>query len=419
MSKIYAESNAEGTARLFNKRFMYKMRSKRSVVGATNIIDFTIGERKLYGKVHHLYRPVFVKYQSRLKQLKNSAAREPMYAFNFVADLFNEMVLDFERCAAKGQINRDDPFLSSLKPYKAYQDPTLAYEEYKDIFFSSMREKFTNGSIMIENFDHFMEVFMESAVRVATNTPITFTSYIKSEFNTIMSSGLAIEISDATYDNDDDKVKMFLESKNWEFFVNACNKYGFIIDYNVPWRIVCDVKAPEIQPALTQYYPSVNEFFDFGFSRTSIEDLLAMPKLLLDFYHSVIKKSFKKQIICNGRVKTEVIKPPTYTTQQILIEKGFDYFIKIYMKLRMAEENFQMSKERQYFLMKDIIEYINLRDDVLAIENYFERYLSLPFDKTYSYTYNMNVVYEKLRKELQSGGATMSVSSAVQAMTGY
>ena len=135
---------------------------------ATNIIDFTIGERKLYGKVHHLYRPVFVKYQSRLKQLKNSAAREPMYAFNFVADLFNEMVLDFERCAAKGQINRDDPFLSSLKPYKAYQDPTLAYEEYKDIFFSSMREKFTNGSIMIENFDHFMEVFMESAVRVAT-----------------------------------------------------------------------------------------------------------------------------------------------------------------------------------------------------------------------------------------------------------
>ena len=69
--------------------------------------------------------------------------------------------------------------------------------------------------------------------------------------------------------------------------------------------------------------------------------------------------------------------------------------------------------------MKDIIEYINLRDDVLAIENYFERYLSLPFDKTYSYTYNMNVVYEKLRKELQSGGATMSVSSAVQAMTGY
>ena len=419
MSKIYAKSNSEGTARLFNKRFMYKVRSKRSVPGANNIVDFTIGEKKLYGKVHHLYRPVFLKYQSRLKQLKNSSASEPMYAFNFVADLFNEMVLDFERCAAKGQIRTDDPFLSSLKPFKAYEDPILAYREYQDIFFSNLKQKFDNNSIMVEDFDHFMSIFMDSAMRIASNTPVTFTSYIKSEFNTIMSSGLAIEISDATYDDDENKVKMFLESKNWEFFVNACNKYGFIIDYNVPWRIICDVKAPEIQPALSLYYPTVNEFFDFGFSRTSIEDLLNMPKMLLELYHSVRKKSFKKQIVCGGRTKTEVVRPPTYTAEQILLDKCFDYFIKIYMKLRMAEENVQMSKEHQYFLMKDIVEYINLRDDVLAIENYFERYLSLPFDKTYSYTYNMTVVYEKLRKELQAGGATISVGEATRAMTGY
>ena len=86
----------------------------------------------------------------------------------------------------------------------------------------------------------------------------------------------------------------------------------------------------------------------------------------------------------------------------------------------MAEENVKISKEQQYYLMKDILEYINLRDDVLAIENYFERYLSLPFDKTYSHTYNMNVVYDKLSKHLQGDNDTISVGQAMRTMTtGY
>jgi len=419
MSKIYAESNSEGAAKLFNKRFMYKMRSKRSVPGANNIVDFTIGEKKLYGKVHHLYRPIFVKYETRIKPLYNSSSDNTMYAFNFVADLFNEMVNDFKRCAAKGQIDKEDPYLSNLKPYKAFIDPRLEYKNYQNIFSSRLREKFNDGSVMVEDFDHFMEIFMDIASRAARTTPITFTSYIKSDFNSIMSSGLAIEISDEDYSNDDDKVSMFLESKNWNFFVNACNKYGFIIDYNVPWRIICDVKAPEIQTAISNYYNSVDEVFSLGYSRTSLEDLLTMPRLLLSLYNSVRKKSFKKQIICNGRVKDEIINPPTYTVEELLVDKGLDYFIKIYMKLRLAEENLDLSADQEYYLIKDVLEYINLRDDVMAIEEYFERYLSLPFDKTYSYTYNMNVVYDQLSKKLEMGGQTLSLGDATRTITGY
>ena len=419
MSKIYAESNSEGAAKLFNKRFMYKMRSKRSVPGANNIVDFTIGEKKLYGKVHHLYRPIFVKYETRIKPLYNSSSDNTMYAFNFVADLFNEMVNDFKRCAAKGQIDKEDPYLSNLKPYKAFIDPRLEYKNYQNIFSNRLREKFNDGSVMVEDFDHFMEIFMDIASRAARTTPITFTSYIKSDFNSIMSSGLAIEISDEDYSNDDDKVSMFLESKNWNFFVNACNKYGFIIDYNVPWRIICDVKAPEIQTAISNYYNSVDEVFSLGYSRTSLEDLLTMPKLLLSLYNSVRKKSFKKQIICNGRVKDEIINPPTYTVEELLVDKGLDYFIKIYMKLRLVEENLDLSADQEYYLIKDVLEYINLRDDVMAIEEYFERYLSLPFDKTYSYTYNMNVVYDQLSKKLEMGGQTLSLGDATRTITGY
>ena len=66
-----------------------------------------------------------------------------------------------------------------------------------------------------------------------------------------------------------------------------------------------------------------------------------------------------------------------------------------------------------------MLEYISLRDDVLAVEEYFERYLSLPFDKTYSYSYNMNVVYDQLTKKLQAGGETLSVGAATRTITGY
>ena len=83
-------------------------------------MDFTIGEKKLYGKVDSWFSPVYVQHESKLRTIRNSNSNQPLYAFNFVADLFNEMSLDFERCVSSGQIDKNDKYQSSLTAYRAF-----------------------------------------------------------------------------------------------------------------------------------------------------------------------------------------------------------------------------------------------------------------------------------------------------------
>ena len=59
-------------------------------------------------------------------------------------------------------------------------------------------------------------------------------------------SGLAVEIAAIDASNDDEKINLFTKSKNWEFYLNACRSYGFMVDQMAPWRLVADIGSSEM-----------------------------------------------------------------------------------------------------------------------------------------------------------------------------
>ena len=419
MSKLYAESRGEGSRDLFNKRVMYRRRVRNAAGNNRNIVDFTIGEKKLYGKVDMWHSPIYIKYDSRLRPIRGVDPQQSPKAFNFVADLFNEMILEFERCTINGQIDKTDPYLSSVVAHKAYTNPIFGYREYKEIFLKKVKSRFVKNNIMIEDFPHFLKEFMKIATTAFKSTPFTYAGYVKSDLNSIMSSGLAIEIADLDYNNDKEKVDVFMKSKNWPFFVNACNKYGFIIDHNIPWRIICDLKSPEIAFVRAKYYSSTQEVFDMGYTRASVESFVSLPRDLIELYNAVKRNRFKKQVICGKRVTHEVIRPPSYTVNEIVEQYGLDHFLKIYMKLRLLEEKPDMDVEKKKFLIRDTLEYVRLKGNYTYVETYFERFINKPFDKRYSHTYNKNVVMPARQKVMQEKRQAFSASEVKQAMTSY
>ena len=419
MTQYYAESNKEKTADLFNKRGLYQIRARNARNDKKNLIDFTIGEKKLYGKVDMWHSPIFLKYDSRLKPLQSSNSEQPLKAFSFVADLFNQMASEFQRCTTNGQISKQDPYLSELKAYKAFESPVRGFDEYKEILFDKIKSRFVLANILVEDFPHFLDEFMKVAKIAMKTTPLTRSAYMKSDLNSIMSSGLAIEIADLDYSNDEEKVELLLKSKNWPFFVNACNKHGFIIDRNIPWRIICDVKAPEIEIVRNRYYLSSMELFNIGFTHASTDGFTFLPKQLLELYNIVKRKRFKKQVICGKRVTHKVIKPPSYTVNELILHYGLDHWAKIYMKLRLIEENVEMNTHQRKNLIRDTLQYLRLRDDYSIVETHFERFINKPFDKRYSATYNQNVLIPARKKYRQEQSLAYSASSIKQAMTSY
>lgn len=416
MSKYYAESNEESTKLLFNKRTMYQSAVNDYIAQSAhrNIRDFNFGESCYYGKLDNYYSPVFLSEQDdNLKNLGPGQGEKSFKALNFVADLFNEMAREFERCATTNVIKKDDPFLSNLKVYRAHVSFDKEYANYLQIFTDQLINVFSSRSIHVENFEQFMTEFMNVAPTILSKISFTKAAYIKSQNNTILTSGLAIEIADLPYENDEEKRTKFLESKNWPFFVNACNKYGFLIDYNIPWRIVCDIRAPEIAPYMQPYgYISGLFLLELGYRKASTEGAAELPKILLQMYDKVRKGSFIKTKVCaDGTILKQKVTSKTYTLGELISRYDLTYFSKIYLLLRLMEEEPPINDSQKRRLVKDILTLVTSTGSYLPIEYFFERHINKTLDKPFTIDYYINVVRPAMLNRLFDQGELLAYSA--------
>ena len=112
---------------------------------------------------------------------------------------------------------------------------------------------------------------------------------MKSSKCSVLNSGLALEIVDLSYTNDESKVTKFIESRNWEYYVNACNDYGFRIDRDAPWRIVMDIGASEVHKISSRYgMYSTPQILNGLYVSAGLKSVGTFGKLLWDLYFFVI-----------------------------------------------------------------------------------------------------------------------------------
>ena len=389
MSDFFAENNDESTLDLFYKRAWYRALFKSAK--PRHIVDFNIGEKFLFGRVGRKYIPIEIRNQQFLKKISPKYLLEPsanMEAMNFVVDVFNEFANQFEKSAAIGKISPNDPFLSNIKVYKAYLDPNFRYDAYLDIFADALETQFRNRKIDVMNFEGFMESLLNVIKDGALNYPLTKTAYIKSRLCPINCSGFAIEIADLSYENDDEKAKDFVNSVNFEFYVNACNSYGFMIDLNAPWRIVADIDSIIMREYGKTYNvptPDLVLLNQFTYVHFRYYDRFAQD--LLKIYNKVRKDTIIRPMVCeNNMVHPKYIKSDSY--QLFELEEGFpnSYFLKKYLQIRFLEEESRFSTEEQKRLIDECLA-VQLGAGTLLALTIFEQILNKTFDYNGSLSY--------------------------------
>lgn len=390
MSKLFAKLNTENTRELFEKRRRYK-----NIVfgqGANNIVSFIDGEKILYGRMDQKFVPVEA-HNSTMRPLINPAdpTMSPT-AFKFVTLMFRELVMQMQKQVALGKISNSDPYLSNLKVYKGFQNPRASYYKYMDTYSLLLKNLiYSNFHDKFSNFDEFMSMLLNILETSVNKQPFTYTGYIKSHHCSVMSSGLAIEIADIKHMNDLKKYQQFTKSENWPIFVNACNTYGFMIDYNAPWRIVADIGAPEILfYAKQQGYSSLLHILTEGFKPASINALRDLSKRMFDLYNFV-KHSFYDNIVpCeSGKILKQRIYPTQYTQSQFYEIYDEKYFLKIYLKLRMLEEAHDKPFTEREEIINHYFEMFEAKEDIAIIHQKFESMLNKTFDKRGSLSYSI------------------------------
>jgi len=384
MSEFYVGSNKENAREFFEKRMIYTRDASNSVDYA-NLVDFNFGEKFLYGRVNRLFVPMIL--NTTALQLSNLKSDGDLLAVNFVVDAFNDMMLQFNKATFTGQIDTNDPFLGNLNAYKGWKDPEALYSAHLTSFSDSMAAAIGIKNTKIKNFDEFL-VEYEALIKVAGRRfPFTKPAFIKSRICPINCSGLVIEIADSDPANDEDKMKKFINSKNWEFYVSLCNSYGFMVDRFVPWRLVADIGSTQMEKYASRYgFKSTDMVLDVGYAMAHTRYFQYFKYYLLNLYNTIKPSAFEEMEECGGITLSKIITPQDYSIVQLSKIYSTEFFLKLYFKTRFIEEESFFEDFEAEMLVDDCLE-IYQSAGLSATLIVFERILNKPFDYRGSLSY--------------------------------
>jgi len=391
MSTFYKESNNETTIKLFNKSNVYKADVTDN--GSPNLIDFTFAEKAFYGKTSRNFTPIIANDNFiEFKNFKSSDdPRQRLQAIAFVVDAFEALAQQFKKAEQSGKIYSDDPYLTNLKVYKSYKNNRTNYQSYQVNFINALR---TNMNINnIYNFQTFIKELLTTVSIVTRTFPMSMPAYTKSRLNSLTNTGLALEIADAAYENDDQKISQFVNSKNWKFYVNACNSYGFMIDINAPWRLIADLDSEAMIGYATTYgFNSTDAVLTLGFRTTQESYFNDLPRQLLSLYNELVPVYVPTYTECGSKIVTT----ERYTLESLRKKFSNDFFLKFYFDLRFSEEESQFSVAEKQRIIKDCLQISKAQDNAAALGR-FERFVNQPFDYRGSLSYVVKA--QRLRED--------------------
>jgi len=392
MSKLFVRSENDGARNLFKKRTIYRSNMYTMSQAYPNIVDFNLGEKFFYGRTSQYFEPII--YRQRFSKLSiiNSLADTPTRSpkvIDFVADVFNQMFVQFRKGQLTGKLSDDKSPISEFKIYKAFESPDILYREYVNAQMQTLITVAAKEKIVFENFDQFFEYFMKSTNAYTQKIPFTRPAFIKSKYCPITCSGLAIELDDGEYTNDEEKWNMIVKSPNWLYYVNLCNTYGFMIDMSYPMRIVADIDSEIMQESAAKY----------GLDSTAVileqayvpahQGYLAQFKNIL--YNTYVRATSTKQAIekdCGNSSIPAISKSVEYKKERFDEIYGDEFFLNAYFKMRFREEESHFTDGQKFRIIDDCMEnyLINGLDKSMAD---FERILNKTFDYRGSVSYIM------------------------------
>jgi hypothetical protein len=400
MSESYIENSGEGTLKTYNKKIIYNFKASNSIRDYSNLINFNFGEKFFYGKVQRDFVPMFFDNNAiKLKSLSSAPSEGSSYsAAGFVADAFQDLVEQFSKAIASNKIYTDEQYLSRITATKAFTDPIALYNEHLITLTESLVGRLKEDeTIEIEDFDDFVMYFKSLILKSCKEIPFTLSAYLKSKYCPMTVSGLVIEIADIDYFNDEEKVKNFYNSKNWEFYLNVCRSYGFSVDKDIPWRLVADIASePMLRYAQRYGFGQTDLILNSGFSRPDAFFMKKFREYLLDVYNRVVENEIAKLRSCKNGLIVQYKKPRKYNIEQLESRFNDSRLLELFFDIRFAEDPKVFTKEKKDAIIRKCLE-INLTGGPRAFLNslrVFEFIINQPFDYNGSTSY----LYTKYRK---------------------
>ena len=333
--------NTLSSKNLFRERRRYQDRHRKK----KNTIDFWY-DRTLYGRIDAAGNAVYPS-EANLKPIMDS---DCLFALNFVVDAYGGFLDEF---SFRNQANpkfRNDRVLSprALAPQAAWLSINKLYHQHME----GVNESFVGGYLQnnnrhleVETFDQFMDHFIDFLDLVATNSPFTRSGIITGLACPANVSGLCIELSSEDPSVDRTKEFDFYKNDFYYSFRRAAQNHGFMIDKNVPWKLVANINSKKMQKYMKRYNINPENLFDEYYYKSYVFDVPSIKVYLREFYTSFLSSIPGTRRTSRSR------------SDEAKFGRKYDggYWIQAYAKIRQSEVLDKLNKVQFDKLARDTV----------------------------------------------------------------
>ena len=253
-------------------------------------------DKQYFGRIDREQNTIVANYENLVPI--RTVGRNNLLALSVVVDAFERFAAHMKNATILGVLKTQDTNekLYDMKAYKGYEDPAAEYNRYVQQLYSSFISGLTEErSNSIINFKTFVEVWFAFLKNVSGHIPVTKTNYLLTGATNTLSSGLTIAIDNGPPQDDAYKYENWLNDPNFDFYIKAAKKFGFIVDKNQPWVLTFDLFSDAAMQYVTNYYDSdtnaavtEDNFFDVFYSKTYLTDISDIKRITINGYKNFI-----------------------------------------------------------------------------------------------------------------------------------
>ncbi len=167
-------------------------------------------------------------------------------ALNFVADAFNDLKAHFRNAFQREDISASETFLSSIQCFDGFRDPVGQYLTSIDEVLYAFNNTYIEKN-KIRSFNDYAKMILAYKKHMGSDYPFTFSAWLRSTRSSKFSTGLALNISTSDHGDDRLKEEKFINSPNFDFYVNSCKSKGFYVSKENPSVLVADIFSSQMQ----------------------------------------------------------------------------------------------------------------------------------------------------------------------------
>ena len=211
--------------------------------GPKAVKDLGFVERAHYGVMDNNNYAVYPNEFHIIPLDSNNPITSPR-VFDFVADAWSVMKLNFTVACQKDLIQKAGAAFGEMNAIGAYENPRVKYRKY----IQSVLERFNSAYIPtyiginnITSYDQYVNGFFDMLKNIYQNRPITMSRWLKSNGSSILDTGLAIKYFDIPTGIDQQKIDTIIDHPSFPYFKNLCLNMGFSILHHQPNVLLFDI----------------------------------------------------------------------------------------------------------------------------------------------------------------------------------